>query len=120
MLLQGTPIYDPKFTMIGKQLSVVATGSLVKALCKICLAFQNNSDIVSPGGADCFPKEMYRQLRIYRYDECQALIEPKYANGRISLSTIGVIHNEIKWMAMTFESVSSFFFNLLTRTSYKN
>lgn len=91
--------------MVGSQLQVVATGTLVKTFCRICLAFQNNTELVQPGGADCFPREVYRQLKLFQYDECQALVEPHYANGRQSLSMIGVIHNKIKWMAMSFESV---------------
>ena len=92
--------------MVGNQLQVVATGALVKKFCKICLAFQKNSELVQAGGSDCFPRQIYRQLKLFKYDECQSLVEPHYANGRISLSMIGVIHNKIKWMAMAFESVS--------------
>ena len=92
--------------MVGDQLQVVATGALVKAFCRICLAFQNNTALVSPGGADCFPRQIYRQLKLFKYEECQELEEPRYANGRPSLSMVGVIHNKIKWMAMAFESVS--------------
>ena len=112
--MQGTPIYDDKFTMSGKQLSVVASGAFVKALCKICHKFQTNTDLVTPGGADCFPRQVYRQLRSFRYEECQNLTEPTYANGKFSLSMIGLIRGEIKWMAMTFESVcTSFYFWVL-------
>ncbi|XP_065061104.1 protein dispatched homolog 3-like [Rhopilema esculentum] len=103
---RGTPIYDEKFTMVGDQLQVVATGALVKAFCRICLAFQNNTALVSPGGADCFPRQIYRQLKLFKYEECQELEEPRYANGRPSLSMVGVIHNKIKWMAMAFESTT--------------
>jgi len=103
---RGTPIYDEKFTMVGSQMQVVATGALVKTLCKICLAYQNNSELVQSGGADCFPRQMYQKLKFFKYEECQALIEPRYANGRISMSMIGVVHNKIKWMTMAFESTS--------------
>ena len=92
--------------MVGSQMQVVATGALVKTLCRICLAYQNNSELVQPGGADCFPRQMYQKLKFFKYDECQALIEPRYANGRISMSMIGVVHNKIKWMTMAFESVN--------------
>eukprot|EP00794_Sanderia_malayensis_P015269 gene15269-16845_t len=102
----GKPIYDDKFTMSGTELSVVASGALVKALCKICYAFQSNKQLVAPGGADCFPRRMYQQLKLYRYKECQNLTEPNYANKQISLSMIGLIHRKIKWMAMAFESTT--------------
>ena len=104
-IFKGIPIYDEKFTMVGSQLQVVATGALVKTFCRICLAFQNNTELVQRGGADCFPRQVYRQLKLFKYDECQALVEPQYTNGRLSMSGIGVIHNKIKWMTMAFESV---------------
>ena len=95
--------------MVGSQLQVVATGALVKTFCRICLAFQNNTELVQRGGADCFPRQVYRQLKLFKYEECQSLVEPRYTNGRVSMSMIGVIHNKIKWMTMAFESVSCCF-----------
>ena len=92
--------------MVGSQLQVVATGALVRTFCRICLAFQNNTELVQRGGADCFPRQVYRHLKLFKYEECQSLVEPRYTNGRVSMSMIGVIHNKIKWMTMAFESVS--------------
>lgn len=85
--------------------------------CRLCKKLSNNSELVQPGGADCFPSWImdYIHSHTYRHDswnkDCLELKSASYLSGKsrakmYKMPSKDRSHgNDTFWMMMAFESV---------------
>ena len=83
---------------------------VINAACRICKAFSENRELVTPGGAECFPENVRQLLEIREFPDCRDLPKPKYKK----IKSILVVKDDperefaVQWFAMAFSSVKNF------------
>ena len=87
---------------------------MINTACRICKTFSENTELVRPGGAECFPESVRQSL--HRFHDCHNL--PKAKSTKIN-SVLVVKEDsersyEVEWFAMAFSSV-----NILSLIAYQ-
>ncbi|XP_033097772.1 protein dispatched homolog 3-like isoform X2 [Anneissia japonica] len=92
---KGEVIYTSSFNLLD--------GDTIQALCRICRELGTNQDLVSEGGAECFPSNM--EDVVPPIGECNNLPAARLLKGQHSKSAIGIDKDKNPiWYTMAFES----------------